>query len=40
MCCSPFPELIRATVQAERLRRVNGFGPEHWPWLNLHTPMR
>jgi hypothetical protein len=24
MCCSPFPELIRATVQVERLCGVNG----------------
>jgi hypothetical protein len=27
MCCSPFPELIRATVQAERLWRVNSSVP-------------
>ena len=31
MCCSPFPELIRATVQAERLTPGNGFGPQALP---------
>jgi hypothetical protein len=27
MCCSPFPELIRATVQAERLTAGYRTGP-------------